>query len=334
MTLPLCAGNTNVEHLFNKGITMAVNAYETQVKLFINEIRKLNEQIQEKDVQFNKLQEICAMLIHDKQHCETKLTENQTYTAQLRNKIEELSKENIELKTIKATILATIEDSSSGNNKQQPRTINVNNNNSGNACKDKDHFQPVKPNKMYPKSTNVSMGNIFLNAKQSFPKKLPNNNNTTTPTNKSLTLAGPCCENNNTSLGNCLNAPNTAKERNKTPISFSKHITTSGRCTGQKVYPEGKEENKYCQSEGKVYKSVSRIDKYQITEKKCEKRNLDFFKKCRTEMNKQDYVNLIDVVHSYNHKSIGKDVMYQKIKTIFDKGNYKELFNDFNNLFT
>ena len=313
----LCNDNTNVENMFNKAINMVINAYETQVNLFMNEIHKLNAQVQEKEIQFNKLQEICAKLLHDKKNYETKLTESQSYTVQLQDKIEKLSKENIELKTIKATILATIEDN--------------NNNNNSNGCKDNDNCEMMQQNKVHPKSTNVSMGNIFINYKQSFPRKLPNNNYNT---HNSSTLLKTCCDNNNNRLGNSFNSPHTVKERRKNPISFKKHISTSVHCGSKKGHSERKEQNKYCQSEGKVYKPVMYFDRYENVEKKCEKENVDFFKKCRKEMNKNDYVNLIDVVHLYNHKSIGKDVMYQKIKMIFNEGNYKELFNDFNNLFT
>jgi hypothetical protein len=283
--------NNNGNTMFNKGIKMAINAYEMQVNMFLMQIKKLNEQVQEKHMQFNKLQEICAKLLNDKKNYEMKLNEHQVCMGKLKERVEELVKENVELKTIKTTIL------------------NDNDNN--------DKFEMVKENKMYPKSTNVSMGNIFVNYKQSFPRKLPNSNS------------------NSNSNSNTI-SPHTVKERNKIPISFRKHISTSVHVhSGKKVNSERREQNKYCQSEGKVYKPVKHFDnKYEKMENKCEKENVDFFKKCRKEMNKNDYMNLIDVVHLYNHKSIGKDVMYQKIKMIFNEGNYKELFNDFNNLFT
>ena len=309
-----CANdNNNGDTMFNKGIKMAINAYEMQVNMFLMQIKKLNEQVQEKDMQFNKLQEICAKLLNDKKNYEMKLNEHQVCMGKLKERVEELVKENVELKTIKTTIL------------------NDNDNN--------DKFEMVKQNKMYPKSTNVSMGNIFVNYKQSFPRKLPNNSsNSNSNTYNSSILLKTCCDNsnNNTNLGNSFNSPHTVKERNKIPISFRKHISTSVHVHGgKKVNSERKEQNKYCQSEGKVYKPVKHFDnKYEKMENKCEKENVDFFKKCRKEMNKNDYMNLIDVVHLYNHKSIGKDVMYQKIKMIFNEGNYKELFNDFNNLFT
>lgn len=311
--------NSNGDNMFNKGISMVVNAYEMKVNMFVMQIKKLNEQVQEKDVQFNKLQEICAKLLNDKKNCEMKLNEHQVCMGKLKERVKELAKENIELKTIKATMFATIDD----------------NNNSNGCCNDNnDNFEMVKQNKMYPKSTNVSMGNLFVNYKQSFPRKLPNNNSNSNTPNSSILLK-TCCDNSNSNLGNSFNSPHTVKERNKIPISFRKHISTSVHSgVGKKVNSERREQSKYCQSEGKVYKPVKHFERYEKMENKCEKENVDFFKKCRKEMNKNDYMNLIDVVHLYNHKSIGKDVMYQKIKMIFNEGNYKELFNDFNNLFT
>ena len=294
MTTTCGNDNSNGDNLFNKGIKMVIHAYEMQVNMLLLQIKKLNEQVQQKDMQFNKLQEICAKLLNDKKNCEMKLNEHQLCVGKLKEKVEELAKENVELKTIKATILAT--------------TVDDNNGNSNGCSNDNDNFEMIKQNKLYPKSTNVSMGNIFVNYKQSFPRKLPNSNTI---------------------------SPHTVKERNKIPISFRKHISTSVHVhSGKKVNSERREQNKYCQSEGKVYKPVKHFDRDEKMENKSEKENVDFFKKCRKEMNKNDYMNLIDVVHLYNHKSIGKDVMYQKIKMIFNEGNYKELFNDFNNLFT
>lgn len=299
MTTTCGNDNSNGDNLFNKGIKMVIHAYEMQVNMLLLQIKKLNEQVQQKDMQFNKLQEICAKLLNDKKNCEMKLNEHQLCVGKLKEKVEELAKENVELKTIKATILATVDDN--------------NGNGNCNGCSN-DNFEMIKQNKLYPKSTNVSMGNIFANYKQSFPRKLPNSNSNS---------------NSNTI------SPHTVKERNKIPISFRKHISTSVHVhSGKKVNSERREQNKYCQSEGKVYKPVKHFDRDEKMENKSEKENVDFFKKCRKEMNKNDYMNLIDVVHLYNHKSIGKDVMYQKIKMIFNEGNYKESFNDFNNLFT
>ena len=59
----------------------------------------------------------------------------------------------------------------------------------------------------------------------------------------------------------------------------------------------------------------------------------DFFIKCRNNMNKREYSDMIEIVHLFNSKQISKQDTYDNIMEILLKGNYKELANEFNKLF-
>ena len=61
--------------------------------------------------------------------------------------------------------------------------------------------------------------------------------------------------------------------------------------------------------------------------------NNDFFIKCRNNMNKREYSDMIEIVHLFNSKQISKQDTYDNIMEILLKGNYKELANEFNKLF-
>ena len=61
--------------------------------------------------------------------------------------------------------------------------------------------------------------------------------------------------------------------------------------------------------------------------------NSDFFIKCRNNMNKKEYSDMIEIVHLFNSKQISKQDTYDNIMDILLKGNYNELTNEFNKLF-
>ena len=312
MSLESSTDFTDPETQFEKGIKLIVTAYETQTDFLNNEISRLTAQIQEKELQNSKLQELCTSLLNDKNLYETKLSETTTYTAKLKEKIDELTKENTDLKKIKAQIRATIDNTntvqSTSNipNYEYTDTLLYNTNNDSNK-------------QTHPKSTNVSMGNIFLDLKGTSMLDKKESNNT----------------------GQKINVPptNVRERNNHKPITFRRSMVNSSSHVCKRNLTERREQNSYCQSEGRIHRSLNQFDKCsgdKDNNNVCDsnKDNVDFFNKCRKVLDKKVYGSIIEIVHLFNHKSIGKDEMYQRIQHILNEGNYKELINDFNKLFT
>lgn len=296
------------ETQFEKGIKLIISAYESQTDFLNNEISRLTAQIQEKETQNSKLQELCTSLLNDKNVYETKLSETTTYNAKLKEKLDELTKENTDLKKIKAQIRATIDNtalsSTNAPNYECTDTLlyNTNTNNDSNK-------------QTHARSTNVSMGNIFLDLKGTsvLDKK---------ESNAGQKMSVP---------------PANVKERNHRPVTFRRSMVNSGSHICKRNLTERREQNSYCQSEGRIHRSLNTFDKCSGGgggDNVCDKDNVDFFNKCRKVLDKKVYGSIIEIVHLFNHKSIGKDEMYQRIQRILNEGNYKELISDFNKLFT
>ena len=212
---------TDTQMQFNKGIKMIISAYETQTEFMNNEITKLNIKIKEKDIQCNKLEELCEKLLHDNNSFEVKLTESQNYIVKLKERISELLKENNELMNIKASIHNTIEK-----NKNQDNVNNYNKKEYESKLYDrpnneKEFMNTINTNKPYPRSTNTSMENIFI-------------------------------EFNNKNKGKGLNI----KKRNRNLSSFRKNIATCGCEHRKRTFSQRREQFNYCQSEGKIYKQI------------------------------------------------------------------------------
>jgi hypothetical protein len=312
MSLSTSTDFPDPESQFEKGIKLIITAYETQTDFLNNEISRLTAQIQEKELQNTKLQELCTSLLNDKNLYETKLSETTTYTVKLKEKIDELTKENTDLKKIKAQIRATIDNTavpSSTNNPNYEYTDTLLYNTNNDSTK-----------QTHAKSTNVSMGNIFLDIKGTsmLDKKEMNSN-----TGQKLTVP-----------------PSNIRERNNhKPITFRRSMVNSNSHVCKRNLTERREQNSYCQSEGRIHRSINQFDKCSNNGDNKDSNNVcdnngDFFNKCRKVLDKKVYGSIIEIVHLFNHKSIGKDEMYQRIQRILNEGNYKELINDFNKLFT
>jgi hypothetical protein len=164
------------------------------------------------------------------------------------------------------------------------------------------------------------MGNIFLDIKGTsmLDKKEMNSN-----TGQKLTVP-----------------PSNIRERNNhKPITFRRSMVNSNSHVCKRNLTERREQNSYCQSEGRIHRSINQFDKCSNNGDNKDSNNVcdnngDFFNKCRKVLDKKVYGSIIEIVHLFNHKSIGKDEMYQRIQRILNEGNYKELINDFNKLFT
>lgn len=60
----------------------------------------------------------------------------------------------------------------------------------------------------------------------------------------------------------------------------------------------------------------------------------DFFKKCRCIVRNDEYNKIIEIVRMFNAKQISKEETYKSISNILSKGQYNELINDFDRLFS
>ena len=143
----------------------------------------------------------------------------------MKEQINELLKENNEHMTITTNIYHTIED-----NKRNQNKIHYNQNESkytlyNKPNNKKDFMNTINAIKTYPRSSNISMENIFIELKSK---------------NKDKT-----CD---------------TKKRNRNVPSFRNNASTCGLENRKRTFSQGKEECNYCQSEERIYKQIGCYD--------------------------------------------------------------------------
>ena len=279
----LCTEASSPESQFNIGIKMIVSAYETQTTLLSNEITRLTEELEKRNEKIKKMDELCASLLKSKSEYEVKISSLTQLNKSLQFQIDTLNTENSNLKQVKETIRATIDNDKVSFDQKIPQDNKVRYLNSGGSI-----YQDYRNNnknsrqKMYkcsPSSSSLMMKNErnnFLNC--SSKQSLTYSSNIKKPSfSASSSFYGGLLVNNS----NYSTNPN---KKNKRPLSQNNRS--------------------------------------------------DFFKKCRNVMGQSEYTDVMEIVKLFNNKQISKEETYEQINELLHKGNYDELINEFNKLFT
>lgn len=278
----LCTEASSPESQFSIGIKMIVSSYETQTTLLSNEISRLNEELEKRNEKIKKMDELCASLLKNKSEYESKISSLTQLNKSLQLQINSLNSENSNLKQVKETIRATIDnDKATFEQKihQDNKTKYVNG--GGSIYQDYRNNNKNSRQKMYkcpPSSSTLMMKNDrnnFLNC--SVKQSLTYSSNTKKPSfSASSSFYGGLLVNNSNSTN-----PN---KKNQRPLSQSNRP--------------------------------------------------DFFKKCRNVMGPSEYTDVMEIVKLFNNKQISKEETYEQINELLHKGNYEDLINEFNKLFT
>lgn len=287
-------------------IKMIISAFENQNSFLNTEIGRLVDELAKTNTKIFELESKCSSLIQDKDNNEHQLASLMYQNEQLSHQFQELNIENTKLKSIKNTIIATIEKTDKRDLKHQDMNQEeLQDDNNQNENKQTVKF--CKPQIFMARNYkhHYSIDNLL--------EDYPNDSKLFANKNKSY-LYNPSQGNSNSNNNNNSNSRN---------FSHQSNFNIPGRMT---INSHSNSNNK-----GNYHLLDNEMGSDGMRNNKNGK-NSNFFKNCRKTIDQPEYKELIQIVRAFNTKNLSKQDTFIKITKILEL-KYPDLFEEFKMLF-
>ena len=337
MSIP-CANETpDTKTQFDTGIKMIISAHETQISFLNNELFRLHSELESLHLKYTKIEDSYTSLLKEKSKIESKLSKVSSTNKNLLKQINTLTKENKELKLESANPLKKNQPilfTGADNNKEYPKTIQVSsylthresNNNNNNAqipfpSNKKGHCRSYSVNNSNNK--NESNTTRTASTRNTLIEHYTGKNSLSGVVKHSNKLAKYGYSGYSTIGYYKQGTPSNANKKKTHSMSKTliedgncKHVNdTNGVMKVNKSYtgglmPSGRKERGFGDDNSK------------------------FFEKCRKYLSQNEYTELHNIILLYNANEISKEDMYMNVNELLLGGNYEELIEEFQKMFT
>ena len=342
MSIPCSNETPDTKTQFDTGIKMIISAHETQITFLNNELFRLHSEYESLHLKYTKIEDLYTSLLKEKSKIESKLTKVSSTNKNLLKQINSLSKENKELKyesvnPLKKTQSILFTGGDNNNNKEYPKTIQVNylthrdNNNNNNQIpfpnNKKGHCRSYSVNNSNNK--NESNTARTISTRNSLMQNYTGKNSLSGVIKHSNKLV-KYAHNGYSTIG--YYKQGTPSNANKKKVhSMSKTLIDDDNC--KHVHDNN---TKGVMKVNKSYTGglmISGKNERGFGEEE-EEDNSKFFQKCRQYLSQNEYTELHNIILLYNANEISKEDMYMNVNELLLGGNYEELIEEFQKMFT